>query len=357
MSVPVAIIGASGYTGAELLRLLLQHPHVEITGLYAQRHAGARIGEVFPHFLGMPGLPTDAPIAAFEPGAVAGAAKIAFCALPHGQSALAVAALRARDVRVVDLSADFRLRDAAVYAAWYGSAEAPAHPAPALLDEAVYGLPERYRARIAGAALVAGPGCYPTATILAMGPLLAAGLVAPRGLVVDAKSGASGAGRTPAQATHLPEAGEGVRPYKVAGAHRHTCEIEQELAACAGADARLTFTPHLLPMARGILSCVYGQPTDPGRAPEIYQQALEDAYRDEPFVTVLPPGRLPDTAHVRGSNRAHVAVAYDPRVERVLAMSAIDNLVKGASGQAVQCMNIMQGWDEVAGLGAAPVFP
>lgn len=353
MSLPVAIIGASGYTGAELLRLLRSHPRVHVAGLYARRHADALIGEAFPHFLGL----SDLRIEAYAPERVAEVAELALCALPHGQSAPVVAALRARGLRVIDLSADFRLRDPAVYAAWYGSEDTPEHPAPELLADAVYGLPERYRDRLAGSALVACPGCYPTATILAVGPLLAAGLVAPRGLIIDAKSGASGAGRSAAQATHLPEAGEGVRAYKVAGAHRHTGEIEQELVACAGTEVRLTFTPHLLPMSRGILSCVYAQPTDPGQDAGVYRRALEDAYRDEPFVTVLPPGRLPDTAHVRGSNRAHVTVTYDARAERVLAMAAIDNLVKGAAGQAVQCLNIMQGWDETLGLDAAPLFP
>jgi N-acetyl-gamma-glutamyl-phosphate reductase len=220
---------------------------------------------------------------------------------------------------------------------------------------------------------VAVPGCYPTASILAIAPLLERGLVAPRGLVIDAKSGASGAGRQPGAATHLPEAGEGVRPYKVAGGHRHTAELEQELALAAGAAVRLTFSPHLLPMSRGMLACVYAEPTattprdseaaDPDAARAALATAyadepfVDEAYRAEPFVDVLPAGRLPDTAHVRGSNRAHVTALYDARAERVVCVAAIDNLVKGASGQAVQCLNLALGFDERAGLGAVALFP
>ncbi len=350
---PVAIVGASGYTGAELLRLLLAHPRVRIASLSARRAAGSGLGDVFPQFLGRLDLPIDD----FDPDRVAAAARVVFCALPHGDSARAVAALRERDLLVLDLSADFRLHDAAEWAAWYGSDHDREHPAAALLGEAVYGLPELHREALRGARLIACPGCYPTSAILAIAPLLRAHLVAADGLVVDAKSGASGAGRTPGQSTHLAEAAEGVRAYKVAGTHRHTAEMEQELSAVAGASLRLTFTPHLLPMSRGILSCVYAAPADPARPAADYQRALEQAYAGEPFVTVLPPGRLPDTAHVRGSNRAHVAVAYDARARRVLAMSAIDNLTKGASGQAVQCMNLALGWDERLGVDGTATFP
>jgi len=348
MREPVAIIGASGYTGAELLRLLLVHPRAEVVAVYAKRSAGARLADVYPQFDGR----LDLELEAFDAAAVARRAKVAFAALPHGASATAVAELHDRGVAVIDLSADFRLRDAAVYGAWYGD-----HPRPELMRHAVYGLPERYRSELAGAALVAGPGCYPTGAILAVAPLLDAELVDARGLIVDAKSGASGAGRSPLQSTHLPEAAEGIRAYKVGGLHRHTPEIEQELGAVAGGEVRVTFTPHLCPMSRGIFTCVYAAPTDPSRPAEAYQRALVDAYADEPFVSVLAPGRVPDTAHVRGSNRAHVAVAYDARANRVIAMSAIDNLVKGAAGQAIQCLNVMRDWDETAGLDAVGLFP
>ncbi|MEZ4369015.1 MAG: N-acetyl-gamma-glutamyl-phosphate reductase [Kofleriaceae bacterium] len=356
-TVPVAIIGASGYTGAELVRLLAGHPQLELVAVYAKRAAGARLDEVFPHLTGASSLTIEA----FDADGCAARARVAFAALPHGESAPVVAALRARGVTVLDLSADFRLDDAAAWQAWYASAEHPLHPAPALLAEAVYGLPELHRARLRGAGLVAVPGCYPTASILAIAPLLARGLVRPRGLVIDAKSGASGAGRSPGLATHLPEAAEGVRAYKVGGAHRHTAEIEQELGRVAvGGELRLTFTPHLLPMARGILACVYAEPADAelaARAPDLYRAALAEAYADEPFVSVLSAGRLPDTAHVRGSNRVHVTAVYDPRAERVLAIAAIDNLVKGASGQAIQCANLALGLDERTGLEQVALFP
>ncbi len=352
-SVRVAIIGASGYTGAELLRLLLGHPRVTITAVMARRAAGQRLDQVFPHLTGVCALP----VTAFDADVVAREADVAFAALPHGESAAVVAELRARGVRTLDLSADFRLHDPAAWAAWYGGGDHPAHPAAALLAEAVYGLPERHRAALAGASLVAVPGCYPTASILAIAPLLERGLVEPTGLVIDAKSGASGAGRTPGLATHLPEAAEGMRPYKVGGTHRHTPEIEQELALAAGAELTVLFTPHLLPISRGILACVYATPTDASRPADAYRNALVDTYAGEPFVSVLPVGQLPDTAYVRGSNRCHVTAVFDPRSRRVLAMSAIDNLVKGAAGQAVQCLNLALGWPETTGLTAAPLFP
>jgi N-acetyl-gamma-glutamyl-phosphate reductase len=345
--IPVAVVGASGYTGAELLRLLATHPRAEVVAVYAKRAAGQRLTDVFPH---LTGRYDRLVVEEFDAAAIASRAQVAFSALPHGDSAAVVAALRARDVTTLDLSADFRLRDPAAWRAWYGGEHD--HPAPELLQQAVYGLPERHRAALREAQLVAVPGCYPTASILAIAPLVDRDLVARDGLVVDAKSGASGAGRAPQQSTSLSEAAEGIRAYKVAGSHRHTPEIEQELGGAAE-----LFTPHLVPMSRGILSCVYATPTDPSLSADAYRAALADAYADEPFVDVLPAGRLPDTAHVRGSNRVHVTAVYDPRSRRVLAMSAIDNLVKGAAGQAVQCLNLAMGWDETAGLEQVALFP
>lgn len=344
--IPVAVVGASGYTGAELLRLLATHPRAEVVAVYAKRAAGQRLTDVFPHLTGA----YDLVVEEFDADALAARAQVAFSALPHADSATVVAALRARGVTTLDLSADFRLRDPAAWRAWYGGEHD--HPAPSLLMEAVYGLPERHRAALRDATLVAVPGCYPTASILAIAPLVDRDLVARDGLIVDAKSGASGAGRTPGPSTHLPEAGEGIRAYKVGGAHRHTPEIEQELGGAA-----VLFTPHLVPMSRGILACVYATPTDPSLSADAYRAALADAYAGEPFVDVLPPGRLPDTAHVRGSNRVQVTAIYDPRSRRVLAMSAIDNLVKGAAGQAIQCMNLALGLDETAGLTQVALFP
>jgi N-acetyl-gamma-glutamyl-phosphate reductase len=336
----VAVVGASGYTGAELLRLLLEHPAVEIAGLYAKASAGQPLARVFPQFAGRLDRTLE-PLDVDE----AARAGVVFAALPHGDSAAVVEALLERGATVLDLSADFRLRDPAEHAAWYG------HAAPdAIRARAVYGQPETRRAELRGARLVAVPGCYPTATILAAAPLLRARLIEPS-IIVDAKSGASGAGRTAALATHFSEMGEGIRPYKVAGAHRHTPEMEQELGA------RVLFTPHLVPMSRGILATVYGTPTDAERPAASYRDAMLAAYAGEPFVTVLAEGALPDTSHVRGSNRAHVNVFWDPRTRRVLAMAAIDNLVKGASGQAVQCMNLLLGLPETTGLGGVGVFP
>ncbi len=351
----VAIVGASGYTGAELCRLLAGHPRLRITTVAAKRAAGQRLADVFPHLRGVAGL--DLAIDAFDADRVAAAADVAFAALPHGEAAVVVAALRERGVRVLDLSADFRLRDRATWAQWYGGGDHGEHPAAGLLEGAVYGLPERHRAALRGAGLVAVPGCYPTATVLAIAPLLERGLVKSAGLIVDAKSGASGVGRSPGPASHFPEMAEGLRPYKVGGSHRHTPEIEQELGRAAGVDVTVLFTPHLVPMSRGILACVYGEPTEPGRDPDTYRQALVEAYAGEPFVDVLPAGAVPDTAHVRGSNRVHVTAVFDRRSRRVLAIAAIDNLVKGASGQAVQCANVALGLPETMGLTAAPLFP
>ena len=344
----VAIIGASGYTGAELIRLCLSHPRLELVGLYAHRAAGARVAEIFPHLSGRLASQLEQ-FRAFDADEIAAAASAAFLALPHGESVPTAKSLHDRGLVVLDLSADFRLRDPEEYAAWYGP-----HAAPELLPKARYGLVERHRAALAGARLVAVPGCYPTATLLALAPLVAAGLVSADGLIVDAKSGVSGAGRNPSQATHFPEAGEGVRAYKVAE-HRHTPEIEQELARAAGRPVRITFTPHLLPMTRGILATCYATPTDGSRPRAVYLAALREAYADSAFVSVVETP--PDTSHLRGSNRVHVTAVVDARANRVIAMGAIDNLVKGAAGQALQCLNVLSGWPESTGLDAAPVFP
>jgi N-acetyl-gamma-glutamyl-phosphate reductase len=343
--VPVAVIGASGYVGAELVRLLVRHPNVHLRGLYAHRHAGHEVAKDFPQFAGV----LQAKYDAFDAAAVAASCEVAFLALPHGESARAAKELHERGVIVLDLSADLRLRSPEVYKQWYAE-----HAAPELLPHAVYGLVERHRAALKTARLVAVPGCYPTASILALAPLLEARLVRAEGLIVDAKSGVSGAGREPQRSTHFSEIGEGVRAYKVA-AHRHTPEIEQELERAAGAVVRLVFTPHLVPMARGILATCYALPTDTHRPASAYVDELRRAYEGEPFVTVVD--HPPDTAHLRGSNRVHVAAWHDARTGRVIVCGAIDNLVKGAAGQAVQCLNVMRGWDETAGLDAVGIFP
>ncbi|MFO0645908.1 MAG: N-acetyl-gamma-glutamyl-phosphate reductase [Polyangiales bacterium] len=347
--VRVAVVGATGYTGAELLRLLLGHPRVEVTALCAHSKLTPRASAVLPSLTGL----LDAPVEPFDADVVARKADVAFCALPHGASIECVRALRERGVTVLDLSADFRLRDPKVYAEWYGAT----HAAPGLLDEAVYGLPELHREALRGAKLVAVPGCYPTASALPMLPLLARGIARSDDLVVHALSGVSGAGRTPASNTHLPECAEGVRSYKLAGTHRHTPEIEQTLSHVAGSSVMITFSPTLAPMTRGILSTVYARPAREDVSVDEMVREARAYFEGSPSVAVLDAGALPDTLWVRGSNRAHIAYFFDRRAKRIVAQCAIDNLVKGASGQAIQCMNLACGFDEGAGLRAPAMFP
>jgi N-acetyl-gamma-glutamyl-phosphate reductase len=347
--VRVAIVGASGYTGAELVRLLLQHPRAEITALVAKERVTPKASTVLPSLVGV----LDLPIERLDPAAIAARADVAFCALPHGASIEAVTALHAKGLRVFDLSADFRLADPAVYAKWYGAE----HAAKDLLSRAVYGLCEQNRDALADATLVAVPGCYPTASTLPLLPLLRHGLLrTDEPLVVHALSGVSGAGRTPSSAYHLPECSEGIRAYKVAGTHRHTPEIEQTLSRAAGREMRVTFTPTLVPMTRGILSTSYSTPTKDVTVEALVELARE-YFKGSPSVSVLDAGALPDTLWVRGSNRAHVGYAYDARANKIVAMATIDNLVKGASGQAIQCMNIALRWDEGLGLRAPAMWP
>ncbi len=346
------ILGAGGYTGSELTRLVHVHPRLELAWLGGRDNAGKRLGEVLPSTEGVAGV-GERVVEAFDPAdapRLAARLDVVFSALPQGQSAAAVAALYAAGLIVVDLSADFRLRDAASYQAWYG-----AHAAPELLGRAVYGLPELHRAELAGARLIAAPGCYPTSAVLPLAPLLGAGLIEPSGIVIDSKSGVSGAGKKPSEATHFAEAAEGVRPYKIAGAHRHTPEIEQELSAVCGAPLRVTFTPHLLPMTRGILSVAYARPRA-GTTVEACRSAALERYAGG-LVTVLPAGKLPDTLWVRGSARAHVAYALDERTGTLLAMGAIDNLARGASAQAIQALNVSRGWPDATGLPEIGQFP
>jgi len=343
-----SVVGATGYTGAELLRLLLGHPRVDVTFVGGHAKAGEPIARVLPSLRGI----LDGLVEAFDAGAVAARADVAFCALPHGASAPIVQALRERSVVTLDLSADFRLRDADAYRTWYGE-----HGAGALFGHAVYGLPELHREELRTADLVAVPGCYPTASTLAVAPLLASDLVSPDGIVIDAKSGVSGAGRSPSAGTHFTETSEGVRAYKIAGAHRHTPEIEQELSAIARRPVRVTFTPHLVPMSRGILATAYAHAKSDAVDAARCTEAARALYAGSPSVVVLEPGACPDTLWVRGSNRAHVAYSVDARTRLVVAQCTLDNLVKGAAGQAVQCMNLRFGRDEGEGLEGAAMFP
>jgi len=348
----VGIVGASGYTGAELVRLVALHPRLELAYVGAREKAGRPLAEVLPSTIGIDGL-GDRVLDAFDPVRAAelgGELDVAFTALPHAASASAGKALLAAGIRVVDLSADFRLRDAETYAAWYGE-----HPATELLSVAVYGLPELHRKELVGARLIAAPGCYPTSSILPLAPLLAAGLIEPDGIVIDSTSGVSGAGRSPGPSTHFPETAEGLRPYKVAGTHRHIPEIEQELSRVAGKSLRVAFTPHLAPHTRGISTTTYARAKS-GTTAEACRRAARESYR-EGLVSVLPEGRVPDTLWVRGSARAHVAYAFDERIGTVIAMCALDNLAKGASAQAIQALNVSLGWPDALGLPEVAVFP
>lgn len=350
----VGIVGAGGYTGGELLRLVHAHPRLQVAWVGGAGNAGKRLADVQPQTTGVAGI-GDLVVQAFEPAQasdVAAQVDVAFSALPHGASApLCKALLDAGVAHVVDLSADFRITDLPTYEQWYGK-----HPCPELLAQAVYGLPELHRAELVGARLIAAPGCYPTSAILALSPLLKAGLVERRGIVIDSKSGVSGAGKTPKPSTHLPETAEGLRPYGVAGKHRHVPEIEQELARSAGVESmRVVFTPQLAPMTRGILTIAYALAKD-GVTAAACREAARDLYGDG-LVTVLDAGRLPDTLWVRGSSRAHVAYELDERTGTVLAMAAIDNLARGASGQAVHALNVALGWPEALGLPQLAQFP
>jgi len=335
----VGVFGASGYAGLELLRLLLRHPGLEITVVTSEQRAGQPVGEAFPALRGR----LDLAFEPAEPEKLASRMDLAFTALPHAASAPTVSVLRAAGVAVADISADYRLRDRAVYEAWYGP-----HGGPELLGKAVYGLPELYREQLAGATLVACPGCYPTGAILPLAPFLRAGRVETAGIVVDSKSGVSGAGRKVDAGFLFAELDENAKAYKVAD-HRHAPEIEQEASVAAGGPVQVTFVPHLLPTVRGILTSVYCRPSRPIDTAEA-RAILEEAYADETFVRVLPEGETPSLAAVRGSNFCDVTAIADPRNGTLVLLSSLDNLVKGAAGQALQCANLMAGFEESEGL-------
>ncbi|HAO93972.1 MAG: N-acetyl-gamma-glutamyl-phosphate reductase [Deltaproteobacteria bacterium GWB2_55_19] len=339
----VAIVGGSGYTGFELLRILALHPNAQVTEATSRQYKGKAVAEVFPSLSGFYDR-----LRFSEPEDLKGlGADIAFSALPHGVSQGAVTELL-KSSRVIDLSADFRIRDLSVYRAWYGD-----HASAELLKEAVYGLPELKRKEIKGARLVANPGCYPTSAILALVPLLKEKLADASSIIVDSKSGVSGAGRSAALDTSFVEVSHGFKAYKI-GSHRHTPEIEQELGAIAGAEVSITFTPHLLPVSRGILSTVYVDLAKGVSMKEVLS-LYRAFYEKEPFVRVMDEGRFPDISQVRASNFCDLGVFVDEKKGKAIIVSAIDNLVKGASGQAVQNMNIMAGFPETTGLIAPPV--
>jgi N-acetyl-gamma-glutamyl-phosphate reductase len=343
----VAVLGASGYSGAEALRLLAGHPSFEVAVAAAGDSAGSPIASVYPSLTPAYG---DAAFASVAEASALGASDVeaALIALPHGESSRIAPGLVERGVRVVDLAGDFRL-PAEEYPRWYGFE----HTAPEWLGKAVYGLPELFGGQVAGAELVANPGCYPTAAALAIGPLLEAGLADPSFVAIDAKSGVSGAGRKPSDAVHYGRTAGSVRPYKV-GSHQHTPEIELVLGRLAGAEVSVTFVPHLIPAVRGVLATCYAKTS---AALEDLHLALTAAYEGKPFVRVVPPGEMPDPKRVTASNVCEVGVGVDARRGVLVAVGAVDNLVKGAAGQAIQNLNLMLGEPETAGLPVLGVFP
>lgn len=344
--VRIGVYGASGYTGQELLRLLLRHPGVEVVAVTSRRYAGQLVVDVYPAFTGL----TDLMFMDASPEEVAAKCEHVFLALPHAIS-MSVAPLFLRaGKKVVDLSADFRLRSADTYATWYGR-----HTAPELLREAVYGIPELYREQIRAARLVANPGCYPTSIILGLAPLLKEGWIDPSSIIADSKSGVSGAGRDPQVASLFCEVTEAFKAYKVAQ-HRHTPEIEQELGVLAGRELRISFTPHLLPISRGILSTIYASLSEKALLKDVHQLYM-DFYRNESFVRVYKKGAYPNISSVRGANYCDIGIAVDDRTGRVIVISAIDNLIKGAAGQAIQNMNLLWGMKENLGLEMISLYP
>lgn len=349
----VGILGAGGYVGAELVRLLHQHPKAVIHMVAAREKAGKRLSEVLPGSLGVAGL-SDLVLETFEPEQASELAKrvdVVFMALPHAASARAGKALYAAGVQVIDCSADFRLKDVAVYEKTY----AVEHPARELLASSVYGSPELHRAQLAGAKLIAAPGCHVTTSLLPLAPLLKRKLIDPSFIVIDSKTGVSGGGRSPAPAFHYPEATEGIRPYKAGSTHRHVPELEQELSLVAGSPITVAFTPILVPMSRGILATIYAKAA-PGVTAEACRAAARELYEGG-LVTVLPEGVLADTAWLRGSARAHVGYVHDQHAGLIVAMGAIDNLARGASAQAIQAFNVSRGWPDALGLPELPLFP
>lgn len=341
----IGVIGASGYTGADIVRLAARHPAIEIAALTANTYAGQPMAAVYPHLapLNLPGLVKNEDVDWGKIDAV-------FCGLPHATSQEVIAGLPGH-LKIIDMSADFRLRDTGLYEKTYGGA----HKAPELQREAVYGLTEHYREDVSKARLVACPGCYPTASLIALLPLVKAGLIDASDLIIDAKSGVSGAGRSLKQNILFCEAGEGMTPYGVA-THRHAPEIEQEIALAAGKPVFVNFTPHLIPMSRGELVTIYARLSGKASAGDC-QSALAARYKDEPFAHMAPKGIFPATQQVRGSNNVMLGAYADRIPGRVIVISALDNLVKGSAGQAIQNFNLMFGRPETEGLEQVALFP
>lgn len=346
--VPVGIIGASGYGGIQLVRLLLEHPQVELVYLGGHSSAGKAYSEIYPHLthaLNLKVEPIDLEV-------IAARCQVVFLGLPNGLACEMAPVLREKGCKVLDLSADYRFRDLNTYTEWYKKDRTDTK----LAAKSVYGLPELYRDKIKSAQLIGCPGCYPTASLLALSPLLKQGLIDPETAIIDAKSGTSGGGRDPKINTLLAEAEGSLGAYSVAK-HRHTPEIEQICRDLAGYDVRVQFTPHLIPMVRGILATVYATLRDPGLLRDDLLTIYSAFYRSSPFVKILPNGIYPQTKWAWGTNLCYIGIETDPRTDRVIVMSVIDNLVKGQAGQAVQCLNLMMGWDEALALPQLAFYP
>ena len=341
----VAVVGATGYAGAELVRILSGHPETELTVLTSRQFAGVRFDRVYPALAGMVDLTCEA----YSSERICDSADVVFMALPHELPMTFVPDILKHGKKVIDLSADFRFNDAAVYELAYQP-----HTAPELLDSAVYGLSEIYAEQIKMARLIGNPGCYPTSVLLPLIPLIKAGLLEPGSLVADSKSGVSGAGRSLSQASHYCDVTESFKAYKVA-VHRHNPEMDAVLSREAQKPVSITFVPHLIPMSRGMLTTIYATPAATHNVQDVID-CYASAYSPRPFIRLCPSGRLPDTLHVRGTNFCDIGFKFDERNNRLVIISAIDNLVKGAAGQAVQNMNLMMGFDETAGLFNVP-FP
>lgn len=342
----VAIYGASGYTGQELMRLLFRHPDVDVAVVTSRKFKGVPVADVFPQFVGV----TDLRFSDIPPEEASASADFVFLALPHGTSMHFAPVVFQAGKKMIDLSADYRLRDLSTYEQWYGR-----HASARLIAEAVYGIPELYREAIAKAKFVAAPGCYPTSAILGLAPIVKGHLVRESSIIIDSKSGVSGAGREPQITSLFCEVNEGFKAYKIAQ-HRHTPEIEQELSLLAGRAVTVSFTPHLVPLNRGILSTIYADLTEDVTAADLIE-VYRKFYAGERFIRLYKAGMFPNVSSVRGSNYCDIGIAVDGRTRRVIIVSVIDNLLKGASGIAVQSMNLMCGFPEDAGLQMITPFP
>ncbi|MBW4626265.1 MAG: N-acetyl-gamma-glutamyl-phosphate reductase [Brasilonema octagenarum HA4186-MV1] len=346
--VKVGIIGASGYGGVQLVRLLMDHPEVELVYLGGESSAGKSFADLYPHLAHI----VNQPIEAIDPQTIATRCEVVFLSLPNGLAYKIAPQLLDKGLTVLDLSADYRFRNLTTYTNWYGAQRTDL----ATAATAVYGLPELYRDRIAEAQLIGCPGCYPTASLLALSPLLKQGLIVPETAIVDAKSGTSGGGRQAKVNMLLAEADNSLAPYNVVR-HRHTPEIEQICSDLAGHEVTIQFTPHLVPMVRGMLATVYATLRDPGLVRDDLITIYKAFYRNSLWVKVCEPGVYPQTKWACGTNLCYIGIEVDPRTGRVIVMSAIDNLIKGQAGQAIQCLNIIMGWDETLGLPKLGFYP